>query len=356
MRLVAIATHSERYLPMLQESCRRYGAKLELLCWGEKWRGLGQKLTAMLDFLTPLPEDEVVCMLDAFDTVLLQPPEVLEHRFRKTGAKMVIAVDGEPPNCIVRYFVKRVFPPIDGVYTNAGTYIGYAGHMRRLLKHVITSGENTNNDQEMIAQFCRKHEGWLKIDVQSELFLTFYTGSSWSFTNELTGSLAASGIEVVEQDDKPALRTLKYETMPCVLHAPCDGNINVILEQLGYTMPQSVLDYGVLDHAGYMWKCTKAYLPLIWDSVIMIALLVVLAIAAIFILARRLVGGFLSQAQQHYYQPQPQPYYQTRLPPPPHHYQALSMPYQALSLPPYQALSSAPPSSFANAFTFPTFV
>jgi hypothetical protein len=307
MRLVAVATHSERYFPLLLASCRRFGAELHVLCWEEKWRGYAQKLTAMLDYLATLPEDEVVCMVDAFDTILLQPLDVLEERFRKSGAKMIIAADGEPPNAVIRYFVHRVFPPVDGTYTNSGTYVGYAGHLRRLIKQVMTAGYTSQNDQEMIARFCSTHEGWITVDKQSEFFLTFYAGSSWSLSNELATSVQGAGVEIVRStrlDKHAGLRWRPTGTVPFVLHAPCDGNINAIVKELGYDLPDSILNYGSADHAKYIWRATKTYMPLIWDQVLLMVLLIVLAIVALYFLARFIFRRASAQAPPPFVAPQ----------------------------------------------------
>lgn len=65
-----------------QASCARHGAKLHVLGWGEKWKGYMHKIEAMLTFLKMENDDEVIGLVDAFDTVLLQPLDVLESRFR----------------------------------------------------------------------------------------------------------------------------------------------------------------------------------------------------------------------------------------------------------------------------------
>lgn len=289
MRLVTVATHSERYFPLLQASCRRFGCKLEVLCWGQRWRGYVQKLTAVLDYLAPLAEDEVVCLVDAFDTLLLQSPTVLEQRFRESGAKMVLAADGEPTNHVVRFFVHRVFPAVNGVYMNSGTYVAYAGHLRRLLKHVLGAGYTSNNDQEMLARFCSTHDGWINVDTQSELFLTLYLGSSWTFTNEMSETrLSRTGVCFVDDKElgKPVLRWAPTGTSPVILHAPCDGNFNYIARRLGYQLPKSVVEYGSVDHLQYMWRATKTYMPLIWDDMLLAVLLAVLLVLAVYTLAR----------------------------------------------------------------------
>jgi hypothetical protein len=339
MRLVAVATHAERYFPLLLASCRRFGTELHVLCWKEPWRGYAQKLTAMLDYLTTLPEDEVVCMIDAFDTFLLQPPDVLEERFRRTGAKMIIAADGSPPNGVVRFFVHRIFPPVDGIFTNSGTYIAYAGHLRRLLKQVMSAGYTSQNDQEMLARFCSTHDGWLTVDTRSEFFLTFYAGSRWTLTNELSTSLDRAGVEIVNgDDDKPVLRWRPTGTFPAILHAPCDGNVNAILERLGYELPPSVLNYSSGDHAAYLWRATRAYLPLIWDGLLLIALVVVLAILTLYLIVRFLIRRLA-----------PSSHALSAPPPPP----PLSMSLPQVSLPSGMPFGAAPPPGGAFWITPP---
>ena len=51
------------------ESAIREGHDLVILGWGEKWKGLSQKLSAAYDYALSLPPQDVILFTDAFDVL-----------------------------------------------------------------------------------------------------------------------------------------------------------------------------------------------------------------------------------------------------------------------------------------------
>jgi hypothetical protein len=70
MKIITVATHSQAYFPALKDSARRYNVDLIVLGWGEKWLGFGWKLRMIRDYLKSLSGDEIVMVIDAFDTLI----------------------------------------------------------------------------------------------------------------------------------------------------------------------------------------------------------------------------------------------------------------------------------------------
>lgn len=83
MKLVTVATHSERYFPYLELSAKRNGHDLVVLGWGEKWQGFAWKFMLMLEYLKTLKPDEIVCFVDAYDVVILEDPKTIEGFYRQ---------------------------------------------------------------------------------------------------------------------------------------------------------------------------------------------------------------------------------------------------------------------------------
>jgi hypothetical protein len=83
MKLVTVATHSERYFPYLKLSAEKYGHELVVLGWGEKWKGFVWRFELMREYLKNLDPNEIVCFIDAFDVVILQDPQTIEAKFLK---------------------------------------------------------------------------------------------------------------------------------------------------------------------------------------------------------------------------------------------------------------------------------
>ena len=91
MKIITVATHSQAYFPVLQESAKRHDITLVVLGWGQKWSGFGWKLQKLKDYIEFLPRDEIVVVLDAFDTLISAKVDELEKKFRKLNTPMLCA-------------------------------------------------------------------------------------------------------------------------------------------------------------------------------------------------------------------------------------------------------------------------
>ena len=134
MKLVTVATHSERYYPYLKLSAERYGFDLVTLGWGEKWKGFGWRFELMKKYLMSLTDDEVVCFVDGYDVIILQDMKTLENKFNTLTAgdksKIVLAIESDTDskigNIITSSWTNFFSYRCEGNLINAGTYIGYS--------------------------------------------------------------------------------------------------------------------------------------------------------------------------------------------------------------------------------------
>lgn len=211
MKLVAVATKSERYFPCLVESCKRHGARLDVLGWGKPWSGFMMKYDLLKEYLVGVPDSEIVCVIDAYDVVLLEPLDKLEGIFRSTGARISVAKD-KCANWFNSFFMfgKCRHKPI-----NAGTYIGYAADLRRMVYEICKMHECKNkklDDQKILTEYCKQNE--IHID---EAYRMFYLHCRF------------------DKDPVVSDQKIVYNGyMPCILHAPGNINIDRLLIKLGY--------------------------------------------------------------------------------------------------------------------------
>lgn len=222
MKLVTVATHSEGYFPYLVESCRRYNIHLNVLGWGQKWQGFTWRLHLMMKWLKELDYNEIVCFIDGFDVIVLQPLEVLEYRFKK--------IKKENPNInIISAYENQcwyltlstllIFGTCKNIFINAGTYIGYAGDILKVIEYNLRlNPEFDADDQQLLLTYCRNNPNNVYIDIDKNLFLT-KINPLFDITNDI--------IENIN----------KYN--PCILHVPCVTNLNKTLKKLEYTITQS---------------------------------------------------------------------------------------------------------------------
>jgi hypothetical protein len=239
MKLITIATHSDRYFPILLESCKRYGAELIVLGWGMKWNGFMMKFNLLKDYLKTLDSNEIVCIIDAYDVILLNTLDVLEEKFRKTNANIIVAREGCDHIWLMKEFFYNIFfGKCNNVAINAGTYIGYVNALLEMIENICNVLDCTNSkldDQIILTNYCKKNN--IYIDLSQEIFLV------------------NCYIEKITID--------KLKTS-CIYHAPGDANINKILIELGY-------DVSKIELKQYLY-----YLQFIKHHIITILIIIIL--------------------------------------------------------------------------------
>lgn len=286
MYICTVATQSERYFPVLLASCRRFGIELHALGWGEKWQGYAWKLRKMLDFLQLVEADDVVMFVDGYDVIILQDATVTEQRFKAMNVQMLVAVDGDHPSYVCDSFRKYIFHRVNGMYINTGTYIGYAGYLKHFLQMLASNGRNFSaweNDQELIGRQGTIDPHAYAIDQHSHIFLTLYGGTRFGFLNHFK-----LNEQTCVDIRNGSLYYLKKATspppvQPCVLHGPCNMNMNEIVTALGYKLPPALLDETSDQHYRYMRHQMSSYWPFVrhWLIVFIIGLICLLILVIV---------------------------------------------------------------------------
>lgn len=220
MKLVTVATHSEGYFPWLLQSCERFGAKLDILGWGEKWKGFAWRLTLMIKYLEKLNPNEVVCFVDGFDVILLKPLDDLEARFLhvKKDHDFKIAVSLEIPILQVQQWTANLtFGKCQSEFINAGAYIGYAGDLLEVIHGIYKINPQFNaDDQQMLLSYCRNDPKQMYIDKDRNMFLTLV----YSFKD-------------ISEHIQPYA-----DNEPCIYHGAANTNMNNLIRALGYNMTE----------------------------------------------------------------------------------------------------------------------
>jgi len=254
MKLVTVATHSERYFPYLLESCKRVGAKIDVLGWGQPWRGFMMKYDLLGEYLRGIPDDEIVCVIDAYDVVLLEPLGKLEAIFRKTGARIAVARDCTPNVPWAQY----IFGKCKGLLINAGTYMGHAGDMRKMVSEICKVNDCKDkklDDQRILASYC--NTGDVYVDKARELFFLM------CYINRCP--------EV--SDSKIVYNGMR----PCILHAPANTNIDGLLRKLGY-------DVKDVDHRFWQYWLDMAVRH--WYMTAIVVLLLILIVVGLIVMKK----------------------------------------------------------------------
>jgi hypothetical protein len=128
MKIITVATHPDRYYNSMLDSAKKNNIDLVVLGMGEKWQGLGWKLTKMLEYLEKINMTNIVMFVDAYDVIFLDNIIKIEEKFleikSKNNFKILIGVDLIPNNSFHRYAYKKAFSPKNPHNINSGVYMG----------------------------------------------------------------------------------------------------------------------------------------------------------------------------------------------------------------------------------------
>ena len=219
MHIVTVATHSQYYFPYLVESCKQNGSELVVLGFGEKWLGFNWKYTKMMEYLSTLPKEDVVCFVDGYDVICTRNLDELESEFyrikQKTKCKMIV---GHDKRISFNKIAVAFFGQCKSKDLNSGTYIACAGDMKHIIQKIYDLNPTTNaDDQIAMTTYCQQSND-LYIDEKNELFLT------------ILHSLSDLNQHVTYEKG-----VLTYQNQhPFFIHAPGCGHLDTIIETLGY--------------------------------------------------------------------------------------------------------------------------
>lgn len=210
MKIITYATHEERYLPILKESC----PDIIVLGTGNKWNGFKDKVLATVEFCKQHP-NEIVCFVDGFDSVVLSSPKEILDKYRSFRSPFVMSQGADSKHIAVKYVQDKLFGKCKHERLNSGMYIGTS--------EAIVSFWNDfdgGDDQFFATQKCKQFD--MKIDVDNILFHNY-----------------AEDDDITLKDDRLYVKNVA----PCVISCPGNGSINEFLTQLGYQPPVIKYDW-----------------------------------------------------------------------------------------------------------------
>ena len=160
MKIIIYATHSfGTYETLIKHP--------DVIClgFGTKWEGFIKKAETICDYLNELPEDEIVAVIDGFDSYI-RKTDNLKEEFLKQNCKVLASLHNTWFN--FEYLEKRVFSSCKNDKTaNSGLIMGYVKEMKQVWSY-IKNGES-GDDQRNLNLACNKMP-YLKIDTDCVIF------------------------------------------------------------------------------------------------------------------------------------------------------------------------------------------
>lgn len=247
MLILSVATHDERMIEIFKSSAKKQGIQLELLGYGEEWKGFGWRWKKILAYLkkNEIPDDEIVIITDAFDSIVVAPSKTIEKKFLEFKSPMVFSCEPYASNfkAISRYYRWRVFGP-DPII-NGGSYIGYAGAIVKFIAR-IKFQDNTDDQRFLTSLYKHVH---MSIDYDHELF---FHHCAWMKT-DMHGHIPTT----------------------CIITFPASGYTNELLKRLGYEMNDSMLKKETCNECiSIAIRRVKHYGPFFWREMLVIVSLI----------------------------------------------------------------------------------
>lgn len=275
MKLVTVATHSERYYPYLKLSAEKYGHDLVTLGWGEKWQGFTWRLELIKKYLTTVARDEIICIIDGYDVVVLQDPKTIETTFIRNinGDKSKIFISKEQyshnglENTILSYIQSYVFTKCKNEYLNAGSYMGTASTIIDFISDLCNEYkcESNMNDQRLLQDYCTNHSDKFIVDDTCETFVVI---------NSTISSIKPGEYDISFKNNRLVYKDNVY---PAFFHGNGYTDFDYIIKELGYDTTLFKADGE--SKVKYVWDQIKHYIPYMiqrcWIYIIIFIILIV---------------------------------------------------------------------------------
>lgn len=225
LHIVTVVTESKYYFPYLVESCRKYGKEIEILGYGEKWRGFNWRFKLMIDYLRKLNPNDIVCFIDGYDVIctrnLYELKEVFLKLYNVKNCKIIVGYDNiKYTNFLNKLLIKSYFGTCKNISLNAGTYIGYVNDLLKIIEQILElNSDDKADDQKLLTNYCNLNDSFY-IDTHNEIFLT------------IDHPLHEIDDIINIHENKKISYNKKF---PFFLHAPGTTYLDNTIKKLGYT-------------------------------------------------------------------------------------------------------------------------
>ena len=177
IHVLTYATHTSGFYENLINN--DHNIKLITLGYGVKWNGLRDKPRAVLNYLTYVPDEDIVIFLDGFDTIINKPLEIVLQRFdeltKDSKNKVLLSKEqcyNEQKNIFFKIFFKyfqyKVYNYKNNIIVNSGLYMGYVKNVKMLL-YAHKYNDNPNVDQILMNKVYPQYD-FIKIDMNNRIF------------------------------------------------------------------------------------------------------------------------------------------------------------------------------------------
>lgn len=272
--IVTVATHSERYFPVLESQINDNNLQLIKLGEGKKYYGHEMKDKELIKLLDgeyenyKINDKDILVFLDAFDTIAVGDLEKLEEKFLESDKKMILSIENVG---FYKFIHSSIFSKVRGNFINTGLYMGEAKFLREFLKTMYTYKSDKKSNQKTWSSFLYanawKHFAMddIGLDKEKEFFFNY------SFTVKDTYKI----------ENKKLITDKKN---PFFIQGNGCSNMNDIIKEIGYEDKNVNGDRIFKDSLNYTYKAMfKTYAPVLNLYVYLIVLVLIIMMLLIYV-------------------------------------------------------------------------
>ncbi len=171
LHICTVASYQNKELDQLLHSCNHFGVKIDVLGLGLPYKGHGQKLFFVREYLDHFPDDDLILFVDAYDVLFLANAKTILDKFLEKQMPCIFAAEHKNCNSWPHHNLAQLYQesPTDFKYLNSGTYITYVGFFKQLLDDMGIIEYIC--DQGQLSVYYALHQDEILLDYYCELFL-----------------------------------------------------------------------------------------------------------------------------------------------------------------------------------------
>jgi len=179
--------NNENEIECLKRSAAKQNVNINVLVF-DKWNGYVDKIIHMNNAIRDIPENDIVCFIDAYDVLLFTDENEILEKFREYDCDLLLSAElncypGENIHTYADLYRKlKIENMTNFKYVNSGGYIGYKHAIQKIYDwktideiHEISS---LGGDQNYFTQYYLHHaaipENRVKIDMYQRIFQSMY--------------------------------------------------------------------------------------------------------------------------------------------------------------------------------------
>ena len=172
VHVVVYATHCDGMYEALRSDAQRYGIDLEVLGFGTKWISFFQKLRGVHGHIRTLAADDLVVVIDAFDTRIRGTKADIVAQWKALGSPDVVF--SKDPSLFPAYVNRKIF----GGPLNAGMYMGRAGALAAIQEKAMPFEAKCRKDDQCAFNAVAKTDV-IAMDTDQKLFYNLRYSERW---------------------------------------------------------------------------------------------------------------------------------------------------------------------------------